>query len=201
MHVDARDERRPGGARHAEGGQAESAVDERPVGGGIQQVGGDEGEGDRRHDVHPLQVAPHRGVEQQRQRAPQHDAEVALEQRLHVGVEAGVRNGGHHAEADGHDRHRQARAHRQAVHEPAVAVAVVAGAVGLRHERVEAQQQAHAEDGDGHVNRGADAGRADGRRAERRHHDGVHDTHRHPPQFGEHDRQRQAQHRGQFGAE
>jgi hypothetical protein len=46
-------------------------------------------------------------------------------------VEAQVRNRRQHSEADGDDRHGETGAHREAVHQPAVAIAVIAGAVGL----------------------------------------------------------------------
>ena len=130
-HVDARDARRPRGAGHAERRQAQLTVDERPVGGGIQQVGGDEREGDWGDDVHPLQVAADRGVEQQRQRAPDHDPEIAMQEGHHLGVEAHMRNRRQHAQQDAHDRDGETRAHGESMHQPAMAIAVVAGTVGL----------------------------------------------------------------------
>ena len=89
----------------------------------------------------------------------------------------------------------------QAVQQPAVAVAVIAGAVGLRHQRVEPEQQAHAEDREGDVDRVADAGGADRRRSERRDHDRVDDAHAHPAELGQHDGHRQTQHRAKFRPE
>ena len=74
---------------------------------------------------------------------------------------------------------------------------MIAGAVGLRHQRVEPEQQAHPEDGEGDVQRVADAGGADRRRSERRDHDRVDDAHAHPAELGQHDRHRQTQHRAQ----
>ena len=79
-----------------------------------------------------------------------------------------------------------------------MALAVIAGAVGLRDQGVEAEQQAHSEDGKRHVDRRADAHGANGGGAERRHHDGVDDAHAHPTQFGQDDRHGQAKHGAKF---
>ena len=69
-------------------GMPSIAVDQQPVGGGVDQVGGDQREGHRDHGVDALQVAAQRRVEQQRQRAPDDDAEVALQERHHLRMEA-----------------------------------------------------------------------------------------------------------------
>ena len=74
------------------------------------------------------------------------------------------------------------------------------GAVGVRHQRLEAEQQTHAEDGQGEEQDAADADRADRLRAQRSDDDRVHQPHRHPADLGEDDRARERQHRPQLVA-
>ena len=72
----------------------------------------------------------------------------------------------------------------------AMAIIEVAAAECLGHQGVEAQQHSNAEQR-GRVEDGAgDAYGADGCRAQPPYHDGVDDRHGHPPQLGEHDRDR-----------
>ena len=77
----------------------------------------------------------------------------------------------------------------------AMAIVIVTAAEGLGDERVEAEQEANAEEGGGIENGVADADGADGGRAETAHHDGVHDRHGDPAEFREHDGDRQQQER------
>ena len=51
------------------------AVDEDPVGRGVDGVGGHERDHDRPHEVHALEIAAKRGVEQKRQRAERDGAQ------------------------------------------------------------------------------------------------------------------------------
>ena len=71
--------------------------------------------------------------------------------------------------------------------QPAAAFGFVAGAVCLRDVGVEAEHQAHAENGDGREHATAESGRADRCRAERADHHRVHDPHHHPADLGEDD--------------
>ena len=92
---------------------------------------------------------------------------------------------------DPRQRHRDGRrAARQphALMEPDDAFALVARAMGLRHERVEPEHQPHPEDHDRGEHTAAHAGRGDRRRSERSDHDGVDEPHAHPPDFCEDDR-------------
>ena len=72
--------------------------------------------------------------------------------------------------------------------EPHDAFALVARAMGLRHERIEPEHQPHPEDHDCGEHTAAHAGRGDRRRSERSDHDGVDEPHAHPPDFCEDDR-------------
>ena len=83
--------------------------------------------------------------------------------------------------------------------QPAVAIVGVAGAVGLRDQGIEPEQQSHPEDGEGDVERVADAGRADRRRSERRDHHRVDQAHAHPAEFSQHDRHCQTQQGRELG--
>ena len=97
-----------------------------------------------------------------------------------------------------HRRRQEAQGH--AVEQPAVALVQPPGAVRVRHERLEAEQEAHAEDGQGEEQDAADADRANRFRAQRSDDDRVHQPHRHPPDLGEDDRTRELQHRPQLVA-
>ena len=97
---------------------------------------------------------------------------------------------------------RQRRQHRQvdAVAQPAMTLAQVAGAVGLRHEGVEPEQHAHAEDRGREIQDAAQADRADGFGREPADHQRVDDAHEHPAKLGHDDRPGQAQRRQQIAA-
>jgi hypothetical protein len=84
------------------------------------------------------------------------------------------------------------------VEQPPVALVEPPGAVGLRHERVEAEQDPQAEDRQGHEETAADADGADGFRTEAADHERVDHAHEHPAEFGEHDRRGKAQHRAEL---
>ena len=82
-----------------------------------------------------------------------------------------------------------ARREINALQQAMMAVIDIARAEGLRDQRVEPEQQAHAEYADGIEDDRADADRADRLRAVGQaadHHD-VHYAHRHPAQFSEYD--------------
>ncbi len=72
------------------------------------------------------------------------------------------------------------------------------GAVRVRHQRLEAEQETHAEDREGEKQDAADADRANRFRAQRSDDDRVHQSHRHPPDLGENDGARELQHRPQL---
>ena len=58
-------------------GKAELAVDENPIAAPVEQVGKNVGDGDDADLAHALQIAPRAAIEQQRQRAPVEDAQIA----------------------------------------------------------------------------------------------------------------------------
>jgi len=73
----------------------------------------------------------------------------------------------------------------------------------LRDERVQADEEALAEEGEDDEDTGRDADRTDGFCAvgETTDHHGVHDDHAHPADFGEDERKSKAESRAEFGAE
>jgi hypothetical protein len=75
---------------------------------------------------------------------------------------------------------------------------VVAGAVGLRHDGVEAEQHAHAAGGQREEQDAGEADAGDRFRTERPDHQRVDDAHRHPADLGEDDRPGEAAQRLQF---
>ena len=199
--VRARDDRRPRRAVDAEGRHAEVAEDEQPVGGGVDGVRAEQG---RRHpggETDGLQVPAERGVEQQRQHAPQDDREVRRGEPLDRGVHApGVEGRGHHAGREG-QRRRQRHRETRPVHEPPPARVEAPPAVGPRDQGIEPQQHADAEHHHREAEDAAHAHRPDSGRPQAAHHCDVDDAHRDPSELGHHDRRGEADGRRQLPAE
>ena len=146
-HVDPREQRggrRPG---DAERGETEAPVDQDPIGAGVHQVGAHQCEHHRRHPVHPLQIPAERCVEDEEGRAPERDPEEGLDQLPDVGMEAHGRNREQQRNADEEEQRREHQREHDAASQPGQALVQPPGAVRLRHERVEAEQQAHGEHG------------------------------------------------------
>jgi hypothetical protein len=105
-------------------------------------------------------------------------------------------------EADGqHGNRRIPDGQVDALGQRPVAIIEITAAKGLRHQRIEPQQQAYAKERGGIEDGAADAYGADGRRAQASHHDGVHDGHGAPAKLGEHDRDGEQQQGSQFATE
>src|SRR5258706_5257529 len=83
-----------------------------------------------------------------------------------------------------------------------MAIFALACAEGLRDQRVQANQETATEEGYYVEDAGADADGADGVGAvwQVADHDGIDDAHGHPANFGEDEREREAQGRAHFGA-
>jgi len=184
--IGARDGRGNAGADHAERREAPMAENEKIVAEEIDDVGGNERDGDRPHEIHSLEGAAEGEVEEQGQQADS--------KRVHIGrgKDSDVRG---HAEArkeagEKESRNEKDRCEKEAeinpVHEGVVAVITPAGAKGLRDERVEADQKALAEEDEDEIEAGADAHggnrlRAVGKTTD---HHGIHDGHGDPTDFG-----------------
>ena len=136
--VGARDCSGPAGAGYAEGGHTEFAEDENVVAAEIDEIGGDQGEGDGADHVHPLEGAAYREIEEQRKHADGEGAHVGKSQGSDFGVnthaakiEREIPNG------EGEDR-GECETEVDAIDEGAVAIFAMAGAEGLGDEGVEA---------------------------------------------------------------
>jgi hypothetical protein len=145
-HEDAGDDRRPGRAGDAHRREPVAPEDQDPVAAGVHDVRQQQRDHHRSHDPERLQVSPERRVEQQRQRAPRQDGDVGARQAHHRRVQAECRHRLEHAEGHQHQGRRREQRQVHAVAQPAMALVQLTGAERLRHERVEAEKQAHAED-------------------------------------------------------
>jgi len=178
------------------------AKDEHVVPEDVDEVRGDQGEGDGTDEVHALEGAAEGEIEEQR--------EESEGQRVHVGAsedgdvwrdaeemeEAGE-------QADGNQEERQEQeAEVDAVDEGVVAVVAPAGAEGLGDERVQADQEALAEENEDEKKAGSDADGGDGLGTvgEAANHHGVHDGHGNPADFGEDEGEGQMESGPQLGA-
>ncbi len=206
----------PGGAGDAEGWDREGVVsedgpavaplvseDEEPVGGGVDEIGGDEGEGDGAAVMRGLQVAAQGEVEHQRERAVVEtlhggdrggedgavDGEVE-EQRRGDGEDGDEQDG----ESDGHD---------EAVEEPAVGFALLLGAEGLGDEGVEAEEDAADTEAEGVEEDLSEGGGAHGEGGvgEVAEHDGVDQRHGDPAELTGDERDGEMDQRREFAAD
>ena len=186
-HVDTRDARGPRGPRDAEGGDAESSVNEDRIGARVHEVGRHERVHDRSDHMEALQVAPERRVQEQRRGAERNHAEIRSGHAANLGVEAPPVDGEEHRPRDQHHDGRHAEREHDPLVQPAEAIVVAARAGRARDQRIEAEHQSHPEDHDRGEDAAAHARRPDRGRPEAAHHHSVHEAHAHPPDFGEHD--------------
>ena len=180
-------------------GEPQLAVDQHPVAEPVEQVGDDVGEGNDAHLAHSLQVAARAAVEQQRQRAPVEDAQVGAGGggNFRRDAEAGEAVAG---DPEGeHQWRRDDAGQIDALRQPAMALVVIVAAVGLGDQRVEAEEQADAEERRRVVDGVAEGDRADGGGAQRADHDGVDDALGHPAELAQDDRNRENNERAEFG--
>ena len=163
-------------------------VNQRPVADRVDDVGGDEREHHRPHQTDRLQIAARGGVDEQRQqRQPQH-VEVAADDGDDGRVHAEPVEPAALQPQQAGERHRGEQSEPQALPQPAPAGVVIAGAEGLRDDRVEAEQDPHAAGDQGEEQDAGEADAADGFRPERADHQRVDDAHRHPADLGQDDR-------------
>ncbi len=200
----------PGGADDSVGGDVEwvagdvegVAVDEEPVGCGVDDVGGDEGEGDGAAVVGGLEVSAEDEVEQQ--------GEGAVVEAAHGGNCAGE-DGGVYGEVqkedgsdeeDGDEEGGEGEAGEESVEKPAVGGVLIFGTEGLGDEGVESEEDAADADGDGVEDdlREGGGGHGEGRVREVAEHDGVDQGHGDPAELAGDERQRKMQQRREFAA-
>ncbi len=185
-----------GGPRRAgdsEGGDAVAvtgedpvmAEDQEPVAGCVDEVGGDESEGDGAAVVVRLQVAAEGEVE--------HQWERAVVEALHGGDglgEDGVVDGEVQEEdrgegKDGDEQSRESDGHDEAVEEPAIGLFVLFGAEGLGDEGVETEEDAADAEAEGVEEDLREGGGAHGEGGvgEMAEHDGVDQRHGDPAEL------------------
>jgi hypothetical protein len=85
-------------ANHAKRRKTQLAVDQHPVGGGIDQVRGDQRVHHRTDDVHRLEVAAEHGVGEERRRRPDHVRQVRPQVRQDVRMQTERRQRGNQRE-------------------------------------------------------------------------------------------------------
>jgi len=173
-------------------------VNERPVPYPVDEVGGDEREGDRADALDSLKVPAEGSVEEQRQSAPVEHAQVLRGLRADRGIRAEVWKDQRRGPEKDHEKGREDKREVDALREPAMALVEVAASIGLRDERVETEEDAYAEERGRVIDGVAHADGADGFGAETAHHDGVHDRHGHPSKLRENDWDGEREQRTQF---
>ena len=191
------------GAGDAVGAEAELAEDEDVVAEEVDEVGGDECEGDGADHVHALKGAADGEVEEERNEAGGESAHVgSSEDGDGMGDAEAFEVTGNDPNGDGQEG-SDGEAEIDAVDERGVAVFAMAGAEGLGDEGVQADEQAFTKEGEDDEEAGADADGADGFGAvgETTDHHGVHDDHAHPADFGEDERKGEEQGGAKFVAE
>ena len=197
-HVDAGEAGGDGRSLQPHGGETEMAVDERPVPSPVDEIGGDECEGDGAHAANALQITAEGGVDEQRQRAEIENVQV------HGGLAGDC---GIDAEAGEEQRHRSDAEHGEwricddqvdALREPLMTDLEVAASPGLRDDRVQTEQDADAEERRSIVRGAGDADCADSLWTEPADHDGVDDAHGDPAELRQDDRNGQRKQRAQL---
>jgi len=191
------------GACDAECGEAQLAEDEQVIAKDVDEVRGEESEGNGANHVHALKGAANGEVEKEREEAGGESANVgSSEDGDVVGDAEALEIQGEEPNREGQER-RNGEAEIDAVEKGAVAILAATRAEGLGDESVEANHEAFAEEGEYEEETGADADGADGLGAVREaaDHHGVNDDHAHPADFGEDERKGEVQGWPEFGAE
>ena len=148
-HIEADDDRRPAGAGDAEGTGAEVSVEEGPIGDEIDQVGGDERDGDEEDAIDGLEIATKGPVEEKRGGGPDERVEIVtgLGNDLSRGAEAAEQ--GQTTERREHDEGRSDNDEPHGLGQGAGAVLAVGSTEGLRDEGLYSREQADGGEGDG----------------------------------------------------
>ena len=178
------------------------AVDEEPVEEEIDEIGGDEREGDGTDVIEGLQVTAKGEIDEQRKHAEgegaQHGEGLRADGRRRMHVREAERDEQEETEKqptekDGED---------EAVDQPAMRFGEFAGAVGLGDDGIEAEQDAAEADGEGvkedlREGGGGEGGGGVGQAAD---HGGVDQAHGHPAELAEDEGQGEQEHGAEFAA-
>ena len=141
--------------------------------------------------VHGLQAPANSEVQQEREKTEGQRLHVRDGEGRDLRVDVQTAKKGVEKPHGRHQERRHDNAEINAVDEGAVTVFALASAEGLRDKGIEANEKAAAEEGQDIEKVGTDADRTDGAGAVRKvaDHDRVHNTHAHPADFGENQRQ------------
>src|SRR5215469_3245773 len=197
-HADAGDDGGDGGPADTKSGKAELAIDQNPVAEPVEQVGEHERDSDDADLSYPLKVPAGRCVEEQRKSAEREDEEIASGRRCHFRRNADVDEYQACGDEQQHERHARDAGEIDTLREPVMAGLVVAAAVGVGDERVEAEDEADAEERWRVVNGVAHGDSADCGGAEPADHDGIDYALKHPAEFAEHNGDGERDHGTQF---
>ena len=172
------------------------AVDEEPVADEVEEVRGNERDGDGTDVVEGLEVAAKREVEEERRGSPVEGAEEGYGAGEDLMVDGEAKHDQGCGDDDGHEDGGEDSGEDEAVVEPAVGFVETARSVGLGEVGVEAEEDAGDAEGEGVVEDLAEGGGGDGEGRVRHvaDHDGVHDAHRHPAEFRCDERQGEGEH-------
>src|SRR5579885_2445530 len=194
--------RGPAGTDDAHGGSAPFAVNENPVKERVDDVCGDQREGDRQDQVHGLDAAADSEIEEQ--------GKESEGQRFHIGNgkggDGGINMKAAEERAEKPEGHHEQRRHSDgevdAVDERAVTVFALACSESLGDQGIETDQKSAAEEGNDVEEVGTDADGADGAGALRKmaDHDGIDDAHGHPADLGKDEREGEAHSWAQLAA-
>ena len=157
-------------------------VDEEPVAEDVEEVRGDEGDGDGADVVEGLQVAAEGEVEEEDGRSPVEGAEEGYGAEDDLMVDGQADHGDGREGDEAHEDCGEDGGEDEAVEEPAVGFVVAACSVGLGEVGVEAEEDASDAEAEGVVEdlsegSGGDGEGGVGHVAD---HHGVDDAHRHP---------------------
>jgi len=144
-HSDSRKTRGDGGTVHAQRRHAELSINQNPVAEPVHKVCDQQRNRDDPHLGDALQIAPRRPVEQQRERAEIQNSQIPAGQPRDFRRDTYARE-----EKTGHSYQNHQRGSGDArkvnaLRQPVVTGIVVVAPVGVRHQRVEPQQDADAE--------------------------------------------------------
>ena len=172
------------------------AVDEEPVADHVDQVRGDQGDGDGTDVVEGLEIAPEGEIEEERGGAVVESAEEGDRAVENSGVDGKAEHEKRGAEDDENQGEGEARGKEEAVEEPSVGFVEATGPMRLGEVGVEAEEDTGDTEGDGVVEDLAEGCGGDGECGigHVSDHDGVHDAHGHPAEFGEDERKGEGEH-------
>jgi hypothetical protein len=179
------------------------SVNEEPVAHDVDEVRGDQSEGDGTDVVERLQVAAEGEIEEERGCSVVECAEEGDRAVEDVVVDGQAQHHDRGEDDDEDESEGQTSGEDEAVQEPTVGLVEFACSVGLGEEGVEAEEDAAEAEGDGVVEDLAEGGGGDGESGVRHvaDHDSVDDAHGHPADLRENEREGEGEDRSDLSAD